>query len=62
MRERPELGLAPVGFLDKEPREATAADGALEVLGASWDLEEVVERHGVEHVIVAFRPRRTPCS
>jgi exopolysaccharide biosynthesis polyprenyl glycosylphosphotransferase len=50
MRERPELGLAPVGFLDKEPREATAADGALEVLGASWDLEEVVERHGVEHV------------
>jgi len=54
LRERPELGLVPVGFLDKEPREATAADGAFEVLGASWDLEEVVERHGVEHVIVAF--------
>jgi FlaA1/EpsC-like NDP-sugar epimerase len=24
------------------------------VLGASWDLEEVVARHGVEHVIVTF--------
>jgi lipopolysaccharide/colanic/teichoic acid biosynthesis glycosyltransferase len=54
LRERPELGLVPVGFLDKEPREATAADGALEVLGASWDLEEVVELYRVEHVIIAF--------
>ena len=48
---RPELGLKPVGFLDKEP-----LDGArsVAVLGASWDLERVVEEHGVEHVIVTF--------
>jgi Bacterial sugar transferase/CoA-binding domain len=50
----PELGLRPVGFLDKDPLES--ADGAVmvPVLGASWDLEEVVERHGVEQVIVTF--------
>jgi len=47
---RPELGLKPIGFLDKEP----LADGALPVLGASWDLERVIEEYGVEHVIVTF--------
>lgn len=51
--ERPQIGLRPVGFLDKEPREADA-DGGLPVLGASWDLEAVVERHNIEHVVIAF--------
>ena len=49
--KQPELGLDPVGFLDKEPM-ADAAE--LPVLGASWDLERVIEEHGVEHVIVTF--------
>jgi exopolysaccharide biosynthesis polyprenyl glycosylphosphotransferase len=48
----PELGLKPIGFLDKDPL-ATSDDG-LPVLGASWDLEDVVRRHGVEQVIVTF--------
>jgi exopolysaccharide biosynthesis polyprenyl glycosylphosphotransferase len=50
----PELGLKPIGFLDKDPLES--ADGAVTVpvLGASWDLDEVVARHRVEHVIVTF--------
>ena len=53
--ERPELGLRPIGFLDNEP----LVDGRIEahglpVLGASWDLEDVVREHAVEHVIVAF--------
>jgi exopolysaccharide biosynthesis polyprenyl glycosylphosphotransferase len=51
LRERPQLGLRPVGFLDKEPL------GELEgvpVLGASWDLERIVADHGVENVIVTF--------
>ncbi|MGI8574702.1 MAG: exopolysaccharide biosynthesis polyprenyl glycosylphosphotransferase [Egibacteraceae bacterium] len=53
--ERPELGLRPIGFLDKAPREETGEPGSsLPVLGASWDLEEVIERHDVEHVIVSF--------
>ena len=49
---QPELGLVPIGFLDKEPRDHRHGD--LPVLGASWDLERVVEHHGVDTVIVAF--------
>jgi len=51
--EHPELGLRPVGFLDKEPREAGDGDG-LPVLGASWDLDRVVAEHGVRHVVLSF--------
>ena len=51
LRERPELGLRPVGFLDKEPRGTVEG---LPVLGASWDLERVVEEHNVENVLVTF--------
>ena len=51
LRKQPELGLDPIGFLDKEP---LRGDGELPVLGASWDLERVIEEHGVEHVIVTF--------
>jgi exopolysaccharide biosynthesis polyprenyl glycosylphosphotransferase len=49
----PDLGLRPIGFLDKNPLEGSA-EGGLPVLGASWDLERVVEAHGVEHVIISF--------
>jgi exopolysaccharide biosynthesis polyprenyl glycosylphosphotransferase len=52
--DQPELGLRPIGFIDKEPM-WTQEDGAvLPVLGASWDLDHIVEEHGVEQVIVAF--------
>jgi exopolysaccharide biosynthesis polyprenyl glycosylphosphotransferase len=47
----PQLGMRPVGFLDKEPLDGGSA---LPVLGASWDLEEVVARHQVEQVLIAF--------
>lgn len=55
LHERPELGLQPIGFLDND----ALVDGrdevhGLPVLGASWDLEDVVRDHAVEHVIVAF--------
>ena len=52
--ERAELGLRPVGFLDKEPLEEHGTRGDLPVLGASWDLEEVVHQHGIEHVVFTF--------
>jgi exopolysaccharide biosynthesis polyprenyl glycosylphosphotransferase len=52
LAERPELGLRPVGFLDKEPRLEEGVE--LPVLGASWDLEQVVEAQEIEHVIVTF--------
>jgi exopolysaccharide biosynthesis polyprenyl glycosylphosphotransferase len=51
--EHPELGLKPVGYLDKEPL-APDADDRLPVLGASWDLDRVVREHGVRHVVLSF--------
>ena len=50
--EHPELGLKPVGFIDKEPLDEARLPAP--VLGASWDLERLIEQHGVEHVIVTF--------
>jgi exopolysaccharide biosynthesis polyprenyl glycosylphosphotransferase len=52
--ERPELGIQPIGFLDKEPLAASEDGSMLPVLGASWDLDEVIDSHGVEEVIVTF--------
>jgi exopolysaccharide biosynthesis polyprenyl glycosylphosphotransferase len=52
--DRPELGLRPIGFLDKEPMIVGDRGTGLPVLGASWDLEDVVQRHNVEQVIVTF--------
>ena len=52
--EHPELGLRPIGFLDKEPRDAGNEDADLPVLGASWDLDRVISEHGVRHVVMTF--------
>ena len=48
----PEFGLEPIGFLDKEPLEEPGLP--VPVLGASWDLERIVEQLGIEHVVVTF--------
>jgi exopolysaccharide biosynthesis polyprenyl glycosylphosphotransferase len=50
--KHPELGLAPVGFIDKEPLGEETLP--VPVLGASWDLDRMIERHGIEHVVVTF--------
>ena len=55
--EHPEIGLRPIGFLDKEPlgrSDGELGSPTLPVLGASWDLADVVESHGVEHVVFTF--------
>lgn len=52
--KHPELGLRPVGFLDKEPLDAGKSTRRLPVLGASWDLESVVYEYGIGQVIVTF--------
>jgi exopolysaccharide biosynthesis polyprenyl glycosylphosphotransferase len=55
--DRPELGLRPIGYLDKEPMpdiRGLEGAGAPPVLGASWDLEQVLEEHAVEQVILSF--------
>ncbi len=52
--EHPELGLRPIGFLDKEPRQDMTVNSHLPVLGASWDFEQVVRDYGVGQVIITF--------
>ncbi len=54
LQTHPELGLSPVGFLDKDPLATVDDESAPPVLGASWDLDQVVREHAVEHVIVTF--------
>jgi exopolysaccharide biosynthesis polyprenyl glycosylphosphotransferase len=49
-----EIGLAPIGFLDKEPMVAGDDEPTLPVLGASWDLVDVIDRYGVGHVVFTF--------
>jgi exopolysaccharide biosynthesis polyprenyl glycosylphosphotransferase len=50
----PELGLKPIGFLDKDPMTAEDDSLPLPVLGASWDLDRVTSQYDVEQVIVTF--------
>jgi exopolysaccharide biosynthesis polyprenyl glycosylphosphotransferase len=50
----PDLGLKPIGFLDKEPMDPLEGAVTVPVLGASWDLDEVIVHHNVEQVIVTF--------
>jgi exopolysaccharide biosynthesis polyprenyl glycosylphosphotransferase len=52
LKEGPEFGLKPIGFLDKEPLD-DAGEG-LPVLGSSWDLERIVHEHGVQCVVLTF--------
>jgi exopolysaccharide biosynthesis polyprenyl glycosylphosphotransferase len=52
LREQPQFGLKPVGFLDKEPLHDDSSE--LPVLGASWDLLQVLDQHQIRHVIFTF--------
>jgi exopolysaccharide biosynthesis polyprenyl glycosylphosphotransferase len=51
----PEYGLAPLGFLDEDPRSIAEVGGRdLPVLGTVEDLDATVASTGVRHLIVAF--------
>ena len=54
LTEQPELGLKPIGFLDKEPLDVEENGVWLPVLGSSWDLDRVVAEHDVQQVIITF--------
>jgi exopolysaccharide biosynthesis polyprenyl glycosylphosphotransferase len=55
LEAHPEYGLAPVGFLDEDPRSVAEVGGRdVPVLGTIEDLDETVERSGVRNLIVAF--------
>jgi len=51
MREHPELGLRPQGYLDHGP---PRRDLALRKLGAPADLADVVARYGIRRVVVCY--------
>jgi exopolysaccharide biosynthesis polyprenyl glycosylphosphotransferase len=52
--EHPEIGLKPIGFLDKDPMAAEDDSLPMPVLGASWDLDRVAAQHDVQQVIITF--------
>jgi len=55
LENHPEYGLAPVGFLDEDPRSVAEVGGReVPVLGTIDDLEDAVARTGVRNLIVAF--------
>ncbi len=55
LESHPEYGLAPIGFLDEDPRSVAEVGGRdMPVLGTVEDLEETVMRTGVKNLIVAF--------
>ena len=53
LRDRRELGLRPVGYVDDEPMALECHDD-LPHLGGTLDLDRLIAEHAVRHVIVAF--------
>jgi exopolysaccharide biosynthesis polyprenyl glycosylphosphotransferase len=57
--EHPHLGLEPVGYVDAfPPSDEHVAGRRAPVLGSPDELEEIVERTGAEHVVLAFLSSR----
>jgi len=55
LESHPEYGLAPIGFLDEDPRSVAEVGGRdVPVLGTIEDLDATVSRTGVKNLIVAF--------
>jgi exopolysaccharide biosynthesis polyprenyl glycosylphosphotransferase len=55
LENHPEYGLAPVGFVDEDPRSVAEVGGReVPVLGTIDELDDMVRRTGVKNLIVAF--------
>jgi exopolysaccharide biosynthesis polyprenyl glycosylphosphotransferase len=55
LESHPEYGLAPIGFLDEEPRSVAEVGGRdVPVLGTIEDLDHTIAHTGVRNLIVAF--------
>jgi exopolysaccharide biosynthesis polyprenyl glycosylphosphotransferase len=55
LEDHPEYGLVPIGFIDDDPRSTAEVGGRdVPVLGTIEELDRIVERTRVEHLIVAF--------
>src|SRR5438477_5872846 len=56
---RAQMGLRTVGFLDDDPKKIGSVIGGLRVLGPVSSLSSVVQKHGIEQVLVCIaRPAR----
>jgi len=58
LREQPELGLAPVGYIDAFPSKDRKVPREIPILGGPDDLEKVAERVGAKHIVIAFLSSR----
>jgi exopolysaccharide biosynthesis polyprenyl glycosylphosphotransferase len=59
LEEHPQLGLEPVGYVDAFPPPDEHVSGRrAPVLGGPDELEQIVERTGAEHVVLAFLSSR----
>jgi exopolysaccharide biosynthesis polyprenyl glycosylphosphotransferase len=58
LREQPELGLEPVGYIDAFPSNQNKLPREIPILGGPDELEEIAERVGAKHVVVAFLSSR----
>jgi exopolysaccharide biosynthesis polyprenyl glycosylphosphotransferase len=58
LREQPEFGLEPVGYIDAYPSDDTQVPREAPILGSPDELQEISERLGVEHVVLAFLSSR----
>ena len=55
LREQPELGLRPLGYVDDDPAPAAMVPERLApVLGACEDLGRIVDESGARHVVLGF--------
>jgi exopolysaccharide biosynthesis polyprenyl glycosylphosphotransferase len=55
LESHPEYGLVPIGFIDDDPRSTAEVGGRdVPVLGTLEQIDRIVERTHVEHLIVAF--------
>jgi exopolysaccharide biosynthesis polyprenyl glycosylphosphotransferase len=52
--QHPEYGLHLVGFVDSDPRERREDVRHIPVLGSLTELPDIVEREGIDRVVVAF--------
>jgi exopolysaccharide biosynthesis polyprenyl glycosylphosphotransferase len=52
--QHPEYGLHLVGFVDSDPRERREDVRHIPVLGSLTELADIVEREGIDRVVVAF--------
>lgn len=54
LAQRPELGLAPIGFLDDDRLKRGTVIHGIPVLGSTHDLEEIATEHGARQVLITM--------